>query len=126
MSKQSLLGLVTEFNKVIEKSFPTGLIVYCLGSSFQLKNGKYEGSSQCPIIFSDTDLNLENIYCNRSLVLVSLSPFFILICHLITFYNCKPYKKKKHKKITPYRKSVMKEPTVKRCLLILHLKPLRS
>ena len=36
------------------------------------------------------------------------------------------YKKKKHKKITAYRKSVYKEPTVKRCLLILDSKPLRS
>ena len=36
------------------------------------------------------------------------------------------YKKKKHKKITAYRKSVQKERTVKRCLLILDLKPRRS
>ena len=34
--------------------------------------------------------------------------------------------KKKHKKITVYRKSVLKEPAVKRCLLILDLKPLKS
>ena len=36
------------------------------------------------------------------------------------------YKKKKHKKIKAYRKSVKKEPTVKRYLLILDSKPLRS
>ena len=36
------------------------------------------------------------------------------------------YKKKKHKKITAYSKYVLKEPTVKRCLLILDIKPLRS
>ena len=36
------------------------------------------------------------------------------------------YKKKKHKKIKAYRKSVWKEPKVKRCLLILDLKPFRS
>ena len=36
------------------------------------------------------------------------------------------HKKKKHKKINAYRKSVYKEPRVKRCLLILALKPLRS
>ena len=36
------------------------------------------------------------------------------------------YKKKKHKKIRAYRKSVWKEPTVKRCLLNLDSKPLRS
>ena len=34
------------------------------------------------------------------------------------------YKKKKHKKINQYKKSVYKEPTVKMCLLILNLKPL--
>ena len=33
---------------------------------------------------------------------------------------------KKHKKIKAYRKSVKKETTVKRCLLILDLKPFRS
>ena len=36
------------------------------------------------------------------------------------------YKKKKHKKIGAHRKSAQKEPTVKRRLLILELKPLRS
>ena len=34
--------------------------------------------------------------------------------------------KKKHKKIKAYRKSVYEEPTVKRCMLILDLKPFRS
>ena len=34
------------------------------------------------------------------------------------------YKKKKHKKIRAHRKSVQKEPIVKRCLLILDVKPL--
>ena len=34
--------------------------------------------------------------------------------------------KEAQKKITGYRKSVEKEPTIKRCLLILDLKPLRS
>ena len=36
------------------------------------------------------------------------------------------YKKKKHKKMKAYRKSVYKKLIVKRCLLILDLKPLRS
>ena len=42
--------------------------------------------------------------------------------------HCKAwcYKKKKHKNIKAYRKSVKKEPTVKRFLLILDLKPFRS
>ena len=35
-------------------------------------------------------------------------------------------RKESHKKITGYRKSVYKEHTVKRCLLIPDLKPLRS
>ena len=35
-------------------------------------------------------------------------------------------RKEAEKKITGYRKSVKKEPTVKRGLLILDLKPLRS
>ena len=36
------------------------------------------------------------------------------------------YKKKEHKKIKAYRKSLYKEPTVNMCLFILDLKPLRS
>ena len=35
-------------------------------------------------------------------------------------------RKEAQKKISGYRKSVWKEPTVKRCLLILDLKALRS
>ena len=45
---------------------------------------------------------------------------------LNSHYEAWSYKKKKHKKIRAHRKSVQKEPTVKRCLLILDLKPLRS
>ena len=41
-------------------------------------------------------------------------------------YEAWSYKKNKHKKIRAQRKSVLKEPTVKRCLSILDLKPLRS
>ena len=41
-------------------------------------------------------------------------------------YEAWSYKKKMHKKIRAQRKSVLKEPTVKRCLSILDLKPLRS
>ena len=39
--------------------------------------------------------------------------------------HCKAwsYKKKKHKKIKAYGKSLQKEPTINRCLLILDLKP---
>ena len=41
-------------------------------------------------------------------------------------YEAWSYKKKKLKKVKEYRKSVCKEPTVKRLLLLLDLKPLRS
>ena len=58
-------------------------------------------------------------------------PFLLIGIHstsharLNSHYEAWSYKKKKHKKIKAYGKSVQKEPTVKRCLLILHLKPLR-
>ena len=45
---------------------------------------------------------------------------------LISHYEAWSYKKKKHKKIKAYSKSLLKEPTVKRCLLILDLKAFRS
>ena len=56
------------------------------------------------------------------------SAFFL---HFPTFglnteYEAWNYKKNKHKKIKAYRKSFYKEPTVKRCLLILELKSLGS
>ena len=56
--------------------------------------------------------------------------FFFFNCDslhasLNSHYKAWSYKKKKHKKIKAYRKSVQKEPTVKRCLLILDLKPFR-
>ena len=41
-------------------------------------------------------------------------------------YKAWSYKKKKHKKIKKYRKSLWKEPTVNWYLLILDLKPFRS
>ena len=41
-------------------------------------------------------------------------------------YEAWSYKKKKHKNIKAYWKSVQKEPWVKRCLLILGLKPFMS
>ena len=41
-------------------------------------------------------------------------------------YEAWSYKKKKHKKIKAYRKSVQKEPRIKMCLLILGLKPFSS
>ena len=49
-----------------------------------------------------------------------------LHARLNSHYEAWSYKKKSTKKITGYRKSVQKEPTVKRRLLILDLKPPRS
>ena len=49
-----------------------------------------------------------------------------LHARLNSHYEASSYKKKKRKKVKTYRKSVQKEPAVKRCLLILELKPLRS
>ena len=49
-----------------------------------------------------------------------------LYTRLKSHYRHEFTKKKKHKKVNVYRKSVKKEPTVKRCLLILDLKTLRS
>ena len=45
---------------------------------------------------------------------------------LNSHYEAWSYKKRRRQKNTRYRKSIQKEPTVKRCLLILNLKPLRS
>ena len=49
-----------------------------------------------------------------------------LHARLNSHYEVSSYKKKKHKNIKACRKSIWKEPTVKRCLVILDLKPLRS
>ena len=49
-----------------------------------------------------------------------------LQARLNSHYRAWSYKKKKHKKIKAYRKSLQKEPTVNKSLLILDLKPFRS
>ena len=49
-----------------------------------------------------------------------------LYARLNSHYKAWSYKKNKYKKIKTYKKSVWKEPTVKRCLLIPDLKPFRS
>ena len=49
-----------------------------------------------------------------------------LYSKLDSHYKVWSYKKKKHKKIETYRKSLQKEHTVNRCLFILNLKPFRS
>ena len=60
---------------------------------------------------------------------VSFSFFFFFLnwyslhARLNSHYEAWSYKKRKHKKVKAYRKSIKKEPTVKRYLLILDLKP---
>ena len=49
-----------------------------------------------------------------------------LHARLNSHYKAWSYKKKEQKKIKAYRKSLYKERTVNKCLLILELKPLRS
>ena len=49
-----------------------------------------------------------------------------LHARLNSHYEAQSNKKMEHKKIKTYKKAVWKEPTVKRCLLVLDLKPFRS
>ena len=61
-------------------------------------------------------------------VLMTCNFFFnwdSLQARLNSYYKAWSYKKKKHKKIKAYKKSVSEKPTVKRCLLIPDLKPFR-
>ena len=57
-------------------------------------------------------------------------PFFSnwdsLHARLNSQYKAWSYKKKKHKKINAYRKSIKKELSVNRCLLILNLETFKS
>ena len=67
--------------------------------------------------------------CLTMILLLSFFFFFnwySLHARLSSHYEAWNYKEKKHKKVKAYRKSNYKEPTVKRYLLILDLKPLRS
>ena len=52
--------------------------------------------------------------------------YYLLHAKLDSHYEAWSYKKKKHKKVKANQKSAQKEPTVRRFLLILNLKPLRS
>ena len=61
-----------------------------------------------------------------SLTLLHFFNWDSLQARLNSHYEARSYKKKKHKKIKIHRKSLYKEPTVNRCLLIIDLKPLRS
>ena len=64
-------------------------------------------------------LNLEQYYN-------SITPWDSLHSRLNCHYEAWSYKKQEAQKIKAYRESVEKEPTVKRCLLILDLQPFRS
>ena len=52
--------------------------------------------------------------------------WYSLHARLNSHYKACSYKKRKRKKVKAYRKSIQKEPTAKRYLLILDLKPLTS
>ena len=67
------------------------------------------------------------------------SQFYFILFLFIYFFDCDSlharlnshykawsYRKRSTKKIAGHTKSVLKEPTVKTCLLIIDLKPLRS
>ena len=76
--------------------------------------------------------NSHNCLYHKKLSCLCLTDFFLfflnwdsLHARLNCHYEAQNYKKK-HKKITAYRQSVQKKPTVKICLLILDLKALRS
>ena len=69
------------------------------------------------------DIILSNV-SNSNLVLI-LFNWDLLHARLNSHYKVWSYKKKKHKKIKEYRKSLYKEPTVNNCLLILDVKPFR-
>ena len=64
--------------------------------------------------------------CNILMFIYIFFNWYSLHARLSSHYEAWSYKKKKHKKVKTYRKSIQKEPTVNRCLLILDLKPLRS
>ena len=70
-------------------------------------------------------MNKENY--KRSLkIFLTFFNWDALHARLNSNYEAWSYKKKKHKKIKAYRKSGKKEPTVRKCLLILDLKPLED
>ena len=94
---------------------------------------------RCLVIFLCLDLYItssalrENIQQDSGLCFIICSFFGVFFfnwdlphARLNSHFEVWSYKKNKQKKITGYRKSVQKEPTVKRCLLILDLKPLKS
>ena len=65
-------------------------------------------------------------YVNIKLIFFLSLNWDLLHARLNSHYEAWSYKKKKNKKIKAFRKSVYKEPTVKRYLFILDLKPLVS
>ena len=67
-----------------------------------------------------------NIPFPFSFVLLFIVNWDSLHVRLNSHYEARSYKKKKHKKVKAYRKSVWKEPTVKRFPLILELMLLKS
>ena len=93
-------------------------------------------SSMVPVFKNVGKRSTAKNYHRVSLLSVISKVFFFFLifffnwdsphARLNSHYEAWSYKKRSTKRITGYRKSVYKEPTVKRCLLILKLKPLRS
>ena len=79
--------------------------------------------------YKENQISNQDNQDNQDIIKIIINFFLIGIhsmqgCTAITWHGVT--KKKKHRKIKAYRKSVQKETTVKRCLLILDLKPLRT
>ena len=84
------------------------------------------------------DVNAKSFFTCTARLCNSLAKESFPLTYVVVFYwnslharlnrHCKAcsYKKREHKKIRAYRKSLYKEPKVNRCLLILDLKPLGS
>ena len=76
----------------------------------------------------NTFINIKSFPATFVFIILFFIYFFnwdSLLARLDSHYEAWSYKKKNHKKITAYKISVYKEPAVKRCLLILDLKPLK-
>ena len=94
---------------------------YCLHVNVFLGVGSYVGVSLSLYMYICISLSLYlSIYLSIYIAWDSLH------ARLNSHYKAWSYMKKNHKKIKAYRKSALKEPAVKRCLLILILKRFRS
>ena len=101
--------------------FPWSPVISCERKLFVKENPDRKKKKQNMCLFSK-----HNLFHAATRLLHPVRSFFNWDSLHATYYEAWSYKKKKHKKIKVYRKYVQKEPSVKRCLLIQDLKPLRS